>query len=132
MKQSDKSGLLSPSPGVVTTPAQGTLAIPAIPHATTNERLIVGKIVDDVLAAGAVITVNDGEEDTLSLSSDREAIFAALSSTDEDYLFVTQVTGKVSWVRLVWGNDCDVISDYQIRLEALLAGANALAEELDR
>jgi hypothetical protein len=106
--------------------------LPPIPHATTNEKLIVSKIVADVLAAGAVITVNDGEEDTLSLSADPQAIFTALSSTDEDYLIVTQVTGKVSWVRLVWGNDVDVISDYQVSLEALLAGANALAEELDQ
>lgn len=107
-----------------------TLSLPPIPHATTNEKLIVGKLVTDLLAAGCMLTVNDGEEDVVVHSNDAAVIFAALSSTDEDWLVVTMPGQKPAWVRLIWGNDVDVISDYVIRLETLLAGANALAEEL--
>lgn len=104
--------------------------LPAIPHATDNEKRIVGKLVTDLLASGATLSVNDGEEITIKNSSDPDTIYAALSSTCEDYLMVDGPGRR--WVRLIWGNDVDVISDYVIRLEDLLAGANALAEELTR
>lgn len=110
-----------------------TISLPPIPHASTNEKLIVGRLVIDLLAAGCMLTVNDGEENVVVHSNDPAAIFAALSSTDEDYLVVTHkelLSGGSGWVRLIWGNDVDVISDYVMRLETLLAGANALAEEL--
>lgn len=106
--------------------------LPAIPHATTNEKLIVGKLVTDLLAAGCVLTVNDGEEDVLIDSKDAEAVYSALGSTDEDWLFVKYGALKgPGWVRLIWGNDVDVISDYSMSLEPYIAGANALANELD-
>lgn len=100
--------------------------LPPIPHASTNEKLIVGKLVTDLLAAGHMLTVYDGGEDVVVLSNDADAIFKALSSTDRDVIRVT----PRGWVLLVWGNDVDVISDYTMSLEPLLAGANALAEEL--
>lgn len=108
--------------------------LPAIPHATDNEKRIVGKLVTDLLAAGAQLSVNDGEEVTVTRSTDADKIFAALSSTGEDYLMVDfPATGpRQRWVRLIWGNDVDVISDYHVSLEKLLAGANALAVELDQ
>jgi len=107
-----------------------TLSLPPIPHATTNEKLIVGKLVADLLAAGYKLTVYDGEEYVLKASTDAAAIFKALSSTDMDRLYTHDAANKNSWVLLVWGNDCDVISDYGMSLEETLSGANALAEEL--
>lgn len=106
--------------------------LPAIPHATDNEKRIVGKLVTDLLAAGLCISVNDGEDFPLRISTDADAIYAALSSAGEDYLIVHQPTLADRWVRLIWGNDVDVISDYQVSLEKLLTGANALAVELER
>jgi len=108
------------------------VTLPPIPHGTTNEKLIVGKLVQDILAAGNTITVNDGEDETLVCSTDAKAIFEALASTDEDYVIVnSNQNGRYGWVRLIWGNDHDIISDYTTNLETLLAGANALADELE-
>lgn len=108
--------------------------LPAIPHATDNEKRIVGKLVTDLLAAGAQLSVNDGEETTVVRSTDADKIFEALSSTGEDYLMVDfPATGpRQRWVRLIWGNDVDVISDYHTSLDRYIAGANALARELDQ
>lgn len=106
--------------------------LPAIPHATDNEKRIVGKLVTDLLAAGHKLSVNDGEEIALKRSTDAEAIYAALSSTGEDYLIVHVLGRTDRWVRLIWGNDVDVISDYHVSLEAEIAGANQLANELDQ
>lgn len=106
--------------------------VPAIDHATTNERRIVGKLVADLLAAGLSLSVNDGEEITVKRSTDAATIFKALGSTGEDYLIVHQLGLTDKWIRLIWGNDVDVISDYQTSLEVHLAGANALANELDK
>lgn len=110
--------------------AANTLA--PIPHATDNEKRIVGKLVEDLLAAGMSITIDDGEDTPLRNSTDAEAIFAALGSTGEDYLIVDAPNGpRQRWVRLIWGNDVDVISDYHVCLERWLQGANALANDLD-
>jgi len=105
--------------------------LPNIPHATDNEKRIVGKLVEDLLAAGFKISVNDGEEICLRRSFDPSEIFSALSSTSQDYLIVHGNRIADRWVRLIWGNDVDVISDYHVGLEPYLAGANALANELD-
>lgn len=111
----------------------GAGVLPAIPHATDNEKRIVGKLVSDLLTAGAHLSVNDGEDITIVNCTDADKVYAALSSTGEDYLIVAiPGAGAQRWVRLIWGNDVDVISDYHVSLEKLLTGANALAEELDR
>lgn len=107
------------------------IPLPPIPYATVNEKLIVGKLVTDILAAGYTLSVYDGEELPVELSADADTIFKALSSTDIDALIVNRPDGRyVGKVVLVWGNDCDVISDYSVKIEALLADANAFAEDL--
>lgn len=107
--------------------------LPAIPHATDNEKRIVGKLVTDLLEIpGLTLSVNDGEEVTVKRSTDTAQIYAALSSTGEDYVLVHELGKTDRWVRLIWGNDVDVISDYHVSLERYIAGANALANELDR
>lgn len=103
-----------------------------IKNASEIEQRIVGKVITDLLDADYFISVNDGEDDVVTDSKDAAEIFAALASTDTDTIHVTHPRKKRSFVFLVWGNDVDVISDYGVSLEDVLAGANALAEELAR
>lgn len=104
--------------------------LPAIPHGTTNEKLIVGKLVTDLLAAGHTIDVDDGDDICLKRSADTATIFDALSSTDADRLIIRRNGRRLGWVYLVWGNDTDIISDYTINLKKLIDGANKLSERL--
>lgn len=100
---------------------------------------IVKQIVKDALAAGYALSVDDGgDEVALSQSTSRKDALDALMNTDEDRLIVERfdrTTGariESGWVRLVYGNDgWDVINDYTLNLEDVLAGANKLAESLE-
>ena len=77
------------------------------------EMKIATQIVDDALAAGYALSVQDGEEITVTRSKDRAEILGALRTTDHDRLFIHGDGGWPScWVMLIWGNDVDVISDY--------------------
>lgn len=108
--------------------------IPEIEHASEVERRIVGKLVQDALASGYSLSVYDGEEITVVESHDPDEVYKALASTDSDRLYVHHTDEiRRGWVLLIWGNDSDVISDYSASdmMEAVLAGANALAEELE-
>lgn len=107
--------------------------IPEIKHASVIEARIVGRLVTDLLAAGLTIAVfGDGEGPDLEDTNDAEAIFAELSACSTDELTLRDASGAYAgWILLVWGNDAHVISDYTTRLEAVMAGANALADELE-
>lgn len=91
---------------------------------------IAEQLVDDILAAGYTITVNDGEEDTVIRSGDKAAIMEALRTTDQDYL---KIMGEkqIGVVWLIWGNGVDVISDYggpDGIMNGLMESANNVAE----
>lgn len=76
---------------------------------------IATKLVDELLTNHTwAITVNDGEEDTLADSRDRQQILDALCTTDHDYVRVYRTSdGKcIGWAMLIWQNEADVISDY--------------------
>jgi hypothetical protein len=105
--------------------------IPEIEHASEVERRIVGKLVQDALAGGYDLSVWDGGEMTVVESHDPDEIYKALATTDSDTLYIHIRDKNPPGVMLVWGNDCSVISDYNTSLEALIAGANALADELE-
>lgn len=108
-------------------------AVPPIPHGSIVEKLIVGRLLADLLAAGMSITVwNGGDEPELTDSTDAAVIFENLAASDEDELTMQDASGYAGWIRLVWGNDHSIISDYSIRLEAVMAAANTLADELER
>lgn len=108
-----------------------TEPFPEIWGASLTERMIVGKLVTDLLAAGLKVSVwNGGDDPELADSTDAATIFAAMAASDQDELTMDNSEGYAGWIRLVWGNDCDIISDYSTRLEAVMAAANALAEEL--
>lgn len=79
---------------------------------TEIEIKIAEQLVDDILAEGYTITVNDGEEDTVIGSRDKAQIMEALRTTDEDYIRIMDGDIHVGVVWLIWGNGCDVISDY--------------------
>ena len=101
-----------------------------------REVKIAHRLVTDALAAGYSVSVYDGEDWAIRQSTARAAICNALCSTDEDVLhFHPEKPGPVAgWVRLIWGNDCDLISDASDNpaMAALLKGAEALAERLAR
>jgi hypothetical protein len=96
------------------------------------EKLIMKQCIADLLAAGYTISVHDGEETILLKSTEGDAIFAAMYTTDEDYLHVFSKAGKpVGWVHFIYGNDGpDVINDYTASLEDALKRTNALADEM--
>jgi hypothetical protein len=107
------------------------------------ERLIARQIVEDAIAAGYEIDVNDGEETTLQYSTNRDDVLAAMFSTDCDQLTLYTGAGsladlgivdkrrRVGSIFLIWGNGHDVVSDYSDNLEiaSVLGRANATAEE---
>lgn len=109
------------------------------------ERLIVRKFVDDALAANKRLSVSlergyDLDEMLLG-SRDADKIMDEAFAGDEAHIFVQSAEGPLvqdgavvseGWVYIVLGNDGpEVICDYTVNLESLLAGANALAEEYD-
>lgn len=78
------------------------------------ERRIAFKIVELALADGHTVSVSDGEEFTVKRSRDKEALRAALFTTDEDLIVVRNAAGdKLGWFQMIYGNDgYDVVSDY--------------------
>jgi len=98
-------------------------------HRNEVERQIIVTLVEDLLAAGYKVGVNDGEEKVLEPCSNAPRIFAVMSTTDEDYLLTRKKGEKDGWIRLIYGNHCDVISDYTVNIpEAVFERANALSE----
>ena len=103
-----------------------------IPNASDNEKKIVGRLITDILAAGYSVSIwNGGDDAEIISSSDTDRIFKALAASDQDEVILYKNCRRAGWIRLIWGNDVDVISDYTTNLEAIVAGANALANELD-
>jgi hypothetical protein len=107
-------------------------------YATPNDGKIVRKLVDDALAAGLVVSVNDGEEWTVKKSRERAEILGALATTGEDHLRFRREDGSnVGTVSLIYDNGnegCDVISDHTANeaTEALVKGASDLAAKLEK
>lgn len=94
------------------------------------ERLIARQAIADLLAAGYLIDVNDGEVTTVEGSGDPAVILAAMFTTDEDYL-VAKGVGSRGWVRFIYGNDgWDVINDYTVNLAGALTRTTALTDQL--
>lgn len=110
-------------------------AIPPIPHASDIERKIAGKVVQCLLDEGFKITVlAEGDDEVIKRCEHAPMIFEAMASSSYDVLQVTsnpKSHRRNSFVQLVWGNGVDVISDYGMSLEEVLAPANELAEALD-
>lgn len=127
----DHYSCVRPDPfGVV---IQALAAVPAIPDiknaADDTERRIVGRLVRDLLAAGHALSVHDGEETVVTKCREEEIIFNALASTDCDTLYVHKADRSRSFVLLIWGNGRDIISDYGVSLEPVIAPISDWIEE---
>jgi len=122
-------GKLREHGSVVSGPCSGKLP-PFSNHRNETERQIIVLLVEDLLRAGYKLGVNDGEEVVLESCADPERIFAVMSTTDEDYLLTEREEDeRTGWVRLIYGNGCDVISDYTVNIpDSVFERANALSE----
>ncbi len=94
------------------------------------ETQIIKATIDALLKDGYLLSVNDSEEITISRSADPDAIFAAMKTSDEDFLMTHRrppAQARVSavgagWVRFIYGNDdTEVINDYTVNLEPVMA-----------
>ncbi len=99
------------------------------------ERRIAEEVITQALAAGFLISVEDGEEITLKKSRGKAKILEAMFTTDEDRLYFTkpgQKEGDSGWVYFVYGNDgWDVINDYTTNLEEMMKPVNALIDKIE-
>lgn len=105
------------------------------------EQKIVGQFVRDALAAGKRLAVSlergyDVDEMLLG-SRDEQRIMAEAFAGDECHIFIQPAEGPTTqggrvisdgWVFCILGNGGDVISDYSVNAESLLAAANKLAD----
>lgn len=92
-----------------------------------TEYRVLEVLVNDLLDQDCCLSVNDGEETTVSKSTDADAILKALRTTDEDRIIVWSANGKTKLgsIFLVYGNEPhEVINDYSIALEPLLEVVN--------
>jgi hypothetical protein len=96
------------------------------------ERQIATKIVDDALAAGYELSVdNGGDSDMVCGTTDRQAVLDTLFQTDEERLVLSKNKKHIGSVFLVYGNDgWDVVCDYHLSIEDVMKGANELADKL--
>ena len=107
------------------------------------EKRIAARAVADLLNAGYVLAVAMGDEYPEATTTDKKTVMLQLGECDEDRLMVYQpdhvppdgTCGNdyppYGWVHLVYGNDgWDVISDYTLNLEGVLASAVKMAEEI--
>ena len=93
------------------------------------ELAIITAAVEDLLAEGFRLTVDDGGEEA-AIEQTVPAIIDALTAVDEAVLYVYK--GKaVGMIDFVFGNDgYDVIADNSLWLEPYLARATMLSDEM--
>lgn len=96
-----------------------------------DENKVIRRAATDLVAAGYQLTVDNGAEEPGPWTSTVAEVMSRLRETDADRLMARR-DGKTSWVLLVYGNDpCEVVADYTVDLEEVLAGANEVADRLD-
>lgn len=95
------------------------------------ERTIARRVVLDALRLGYTLSVNNGgDDDEIPPTTEAKAVLAAMFATDDEYLKLHKDGRYVGWVRFIYGNDgWDVVNDYTCNLDAVMAGADALAEK---
>lgn len=108
--------------------------------AFTIEQRICRALINEAIAAGYFISVDNGEEIVLHKSQDTAKILEEMFSVDEERLrfFTKNEDGtfeRRGWVFLVYGNDgWDVICDYTVgdrtNLEHIMTEANKLSDQI--
>jgi hypothetical protein len=68
-----------------------------------DDSLWVMRHIDDALAKGWAISVNDGEEWTLRKSRDRDKIIGAICTTDEDQLGFWENDVHIGTMHVIYG-----------------------------
>lgn len=104
---------------------------------TSIERLLSTTVARSLLDAGYTIELWNGADEAEYRGRDLDALLAEMMATDEDVLNVVLDDGKhiiQGWVRLIYGNGIDVITDYTVNLEQHMAEADrvrgAIEEDL--
>lgn len=104
------------------------------PNMRADEFQVLAAIVDSALDAGHRVTVHDGDDYAILVSTDRAAILAACGSTEADRLIIRDGLGyRIGSVTLIYGNEPGVlISDHTDNeaMATLLARANAIQDGL--
>jgi hypothetical protein len=101
------------------------------------ERKVVRRTVRTLLAAGYAVTVYNGEDTPIRRSTSVNAIMAEVQAADEEYLYVLRKDDAGNYLRvgsiwLVYGNSGpEVIADYSVCLEEVLAPVNAYCDTLE-
>ena len=95
------------------------------------ERQIVTFMMEDAIKQGFALSVFNGEEVTVQESTDVTELWEACRTVDEESIFFYKDGVRVGYVNLVYGNDgWDVISDYTVNLEEVLAATNGMVDEV--
>jgi len=100
------------------------------------EDQIIKATINILLRSGFTLSVNDGEETTVNRSSNPDLIFAAMKTTDEDYIYAhapgpIHPTNKF-WVYFVYGNDgVEVINNYTVSLDPQMDEINKLIDNYE-
>lgn len=101
------------------------------------EKQIVSKTVEVLLAAGYLLSVNDGEQIVVNKSEDAERILGAMFTTDEDQIIAydrnADLTVEAGSVGFIYGNDgYDVMNDHSMSLAEVLKPVDELIAELTK
>lgn len=88
------------------------LGAPLSGHADPGEAAMAALLVSAALGRGYTMSVHDGEEWALRHSSDADEVLNALATTDADTLAFRLDGAHVGSVWIVWGNGCDLFSDW--------------------
>ena len=72
--------------------------------ATKGEAVVAKRLIRIILERGYMVSINDGEEWTVELSTDRKEILPALATTGEDIIRLYKDGERVGSLWLVYGN----------------------------
>jgi hypothetical protein len=72
--------------------------------ATKGEAVVAKRLIRIILERGYMVSINDGEEWTVELSTDRKEILPALATTGEDILRLYKDGERAGSIWLVYGN----------------------------
>lgn len=72
--------------------------------ATKGEVTVVKRLVRIILERGYIVSINDGEDWTVNLSTNRKKILSALGTTGEDIIRLYKDGERAGSIWLVYGN----------------------------
>lgn len=105
---------------------------PSVQQRITCEREIICAIAQAAIDRGLSVSVDNGETFEVERTQSVKAVFDALSTTDEDYIYIHEAGGEpVGYFYCVYGNNgWDVISDYAW-IDTAERNTQSVMDELD-